>query len=803
MSALADKVKQHPRASILLALLLFCGISLFIRAYYPFDSVFYDDWVSFQSTDPWYHMRHIENLIHNFPSLIQFDPYGFYPTGSYTSTAPFFDFAIGLIAWVLGAGSPSRAVVEGTGAWTPALFGALMPVPVYFIGRQVFGRGAGLLAAALIAILPGQFLVRTLLGYTDHHAAEILFSTLTMLFLLLAITSARDSEATLESARSRDWKALRRPLVFSLLTAVALGLYLLSWASGAFLVFIVMVFFVLQHIVDHARRRSTEYLFLVGAPVLLLTAVIVAPFLGQYRLADMQMASLASGLLALVVLSGTSRLMSRRGIGIPYYLLTLAVLASIGATLLWLLDPGLFDSIVDRMGLAFNPGETSLTIAEVGGLSVSSAWEYFGPAFYISLASLVAVLYMVVRKGAPGMSLLLVWSLIVLIATLGQQRFAFYLAMNMALLTAFLCWSLLQAVWRWRPGPIASEAAGSAALPAPDSKLTRKARRKMQKQAARKQQAPVTARLLRSRYLLAAITLIVIFFLAFYPNIRKATVWADAPRGPHPDWHEALVWMKDNTPEPFPDPSFYYASYEKPVDRESRLALRPSYGVMSWWDYGYWITYIAHRAPNANPGQRGATDAALFLTAQDESAACEVLDRVGSKYAVLDLRTAIPSIDPESGVYGYFSNIVEWAGEDSSDFFGEYYAWKDGQLLRVLCYYPAYYQTMCVRLYVFQGQEVVPEDSTWVVSFVEKTDSSGVTYKEILDTQRFATYEEAEEYLAEQDSPNMRIVSNSAFASPVPLDELEHFQLVYKSSTRATTSEARNVSWVEVFEYLP
>ena len=38
--------------------------------------------------------------------------------------------------------------------FVPALFGALLVFPVYFIGKILFGRKAGLIAALLIAIIP-------------------------------------------------------------------------------------------------------------------------------------------------------------------------------------------------------------------------------------------------------------------------------------------------------------------------------------------------------------------------------------------------------------------------------------------------------------------------------------------------------------------------------------------------------------------------------------------------------------------------------------------------------------------------
>jgi asparagine N-glycosylation enzyme membrane subunit Stt3 len=49
-------------------------------------------------------------------------------------------------------------MIEEIWAWYPAVLAALTIFPVYFIGKGLYNRGAGLLSAALIAILPGQFL---------------------------------------------------------------------------------------------------------------------------------------------------------------------------------------------------------------------------------------------------------------------------------------------------------------------------------------------------------------------------------------------------------------------------------------------------------------------------------------------------------------------------------------------------------------------------------------------------------------------------------------------------------------------
>ena len=64
MRELTARIRTHPGAVTALALAAICGVALFLRVYYPFDNVFVDDWVRFQGTDPWYHIRHIENLVH-------------------------------------------------------------------------------------------------------------------------------------------------------------------------------------------------------------------------------------------------------------------------------------------------------------------------------------------------------------------------------------------------------------------------------------------------------------------------------------------------------------------------------------------------------------------------------------------------------------------------------------------------------------------------------------------------------------------------------------------------------------------
>ncbi|MBE9593098.1 MAG: hypothetical protein IMF19_06430, partial [Proteobacteria bacterium] len=139
---------------------IFC-LSLYIRVAIPYKSVFTDSFVRFGRIDPWYNMRLVENTLHHFPHRIHFDPFLSYhpPGGAPMGLAPLFDQMLAFITWVIGLGNPISTLgqqgIEVIGAWYPAVLVALTVFPVYFIGKEMYNRGTGLLSAALIAILPG------------------------------------------------------------------------------------------------------------------------------------------------------------------------------------------------------------------------------------------------------------------------------------------------------------------------------------------------------------------------------------------------------------------------------------------------------------------------------------------------------------------------------------------------------------------------------------------------------------------------------------------------------------------------
>lgn len=126
--------------------------------------------------------------------------------------------------------------------------------------------------------------------------------------------------------------------------------------------------------------------------------------------------------------------------------------------------------------------------------------------------------------------------------------------------------------------------------------------------------------------------------------IAPAIILCKYPFTMNKDWRDALLWIKDNT-----EKTSYYLTPDKG---------KPEYSIMSWWDYGNWIVYLANRPVVCNNFQAGAVDAAKFFTAQDEKTAIKIAKKRTVKYVITAQEMGL---DLES-LSGKFIAIMQIAG---------------------------------------------------------------------------------------------------------------------------------------------
>ncbi len=675
-----------------------------------------------------------------------------------------------------------KHLVDVVGAYFPAVLGALVVVPVYFIGKALVNRWLGLLAAAIIAVLPGEFMGRSILGFTDHHIAESLFSTIVLLFTILAVKSGAERNISLQDVAQRNWSSLNKPVLYAALAGLSLGIYLITWTGSLLFVFIIALYLLVQFVSDHLRSKSGDYLMIVGTVIFFISALMAIPlgatFLYQVSLPAALVLTLALGLI--------SRWISAKGLKPVYYPVSLTVLGLIALFAFRSFYPSLFHIILIQFSLFSPTGSSAQTTLEMqrmlfpnGQFSWLIAWGNYNITFFTSILMLLVLIHFLVRGARPESNLWLVWSLVILAATLGQRRFGYYLAVNIALLGGYAFWLVLSF-------------AGSRI-----TRLIRESRPESGKSALKSRRKAPKRRLplyQLASFGLAGLVGLVALSLSLFWDIKGANdIGQEGRFAPSDAWCNALSWVKNNTPEPFGDPAFYYKEYGSSADFKYPSS---AYGVAAWWDYGYWITRMAHRIPIANPGQspEPIRDIARLFMSQDESTAAEAMKKMQASHIIIDYKT----------VTSIYWAIIVWNQQNMSNFSGIYYIAEtpqDSQLHPVQLFYPEYYRSMAVRLYNFDAKPVTAPKPI-VITYKDSFAPDGTPYKLVTIGVSFQSYADALAYVQNQKDAKTRIVSENPFISPVPLEGLEGFSLAYSSPGGIQVPDAGNMPEVKVFKYL-
>lgn len=768
---------KNTRLSLLICivlLLIIFALSLTLRITLPWNEVFGGSMVKLTDNDAYFYARLLDNLSAHFPSMPVVDPYYVYPEGKDLSGQPMFSvYFMGFWAWLAGGGSPDPNTVDLAAVYIPAILGALLVFPVFFITAAAVNRWAGLAAALLITLMPGEFLARTLLGNPDSHVVEIFLSTLFMLFLLLGITGAK--QLKLSPFKDIDRRKASFTGLYLLLAGLFLGAYVAAWAGAALFVLISFVYLAIQFMSDHLRQTDTRYLLLSGSSIYILALVITC---SAANILTVTRAVLLTALILTVVLYVMSLFFHKYRIKSIYYLPALAIIALLSIGVLVAID-SMTGSMMLYRSTAFLIWDPNSPVAETkpflvynGIFTLAPIWGNYTFDSVLALSGIIICIYKAFKEGKNGMLMLSVWSVIILIATLAMRRFAYYLAINVAILSGLSCWLILQSCG-WK----ATQAKTAPTVKAAKLK-TRSKHTKTRLQGA------------GNRGLMAA-GIIAVLVLTVYPNTGPLPggdrpFYDVATKGlftPSDAWCDSLKWLRNNSQEPFGDSSYYYENYHGTTQAAG-------YSVLTWWDYGYWVTRIAHRVPVCNPGDQLKGEEKYF-TLQKSSDAAELSNNWKLKYVVIDDYM----INWRSG----FAAMASAAGHPASNYYEIYYRQQNESLTQALLYYPEYYQTMAVRLYCFDGRPFTPQE-TAVISWEQRNGTDGRPYKLITGLKTFGSYAIAADFVAGQKSGNWRIVGKDPRLSPVPLDEVTGYSLAY-SSTQSSATGTGTIPSVKIFEY--
>jgi len=374
----------------------------------------------------------------------------------------------------------------------------------------------------------------------------------------------------------------RERLGYYALAGLALGFYFLTWYGAIFMLFVLWLWFIVQFAVDYHDDRDIASLR---------SGVTIAACVALFVYSPYHFDAGGPGVVvvALIIAAVTPQIfgfLSSRVNDTKLLVATAIVTIAMFMLAIWLVamavmwGRGPFIWTAGWIKFIFVTSTPFGTVAETEPLLPHAAILVYGANY---LFFFVGIYLAIKEKQRP--LLIVVWGILMLIAVSIQRRWDYYFVVPLSLLTAYFFFEIGNHVKKG----------------------------------------------VKSRLSLALC--VILLFVSTPASIKLAM----SPSLITKDWYNTLVWLRENSPEPFDDPEAYYNLY---------VAGEPGYGVLSWWDYGHWIIEVAHRVPVSNPFQQGAVEAAKFFVKGKE------ID--GVKYVIVD----------QEMVEEKFNAMLFWAGVD-------------------------------------------------------------------------------------------------------------------------------------------
>ena len=739
------------------------------------------------SDDPLDNLRQVEQILANFPNYAWYDPMSLFPTGTTIYWGPLFPTIIATVCLLIGAST--RPEIISTGLLIPPVMGMIMVAIMYFVGKTCGDWKTGLLASGFTAVVSGQFFYRSFYGYMDHHIAEVLFSTVFCLFYMYAIYTEKDSKIDLSV-----FSTYKKSLLLSILAGFAYLLGLFVMPTMILFAMIVGIFTVIQFIIDVFRGRTSEYLLFINTVIFAIAILGLLIFGIKSPGINLSTYSLGHIYAYLGLIGGTAFLYGvahyLKGKKKYYYPVVLVVSGILFALILYVASPEMYNLFISALFAFFGQQAITNTVQEARGWEAGLAWMTFNYGIILMAGGALVMLYNNLRDEHPHQIFALVWSLVMLFSTWQHIRYEYYLAVNIALLSAVCISFAFEYGW---PDIRRLVTTVSTDTENPESGKVESPRSKKQKKTSKK-----ASEISHPNYINVGFVILVaalgILFVYTSTSLSYSSASGDNIRM-NPDWRESLEWMGNNTPDTG-------VNYTTIYDPRTFQYPSGSYGVMSWWDYGHMITYIAKRIPNANPFQAGVvgpTGSANYFMSISEDEGNQVLDLAKTRYIITDIEMdtgkfwAMATWYNASVAASPYQMAMLTPEQNNSNSYES-----------VLLNTQQYYLTMISRLHNFDGSLTAPT-SAYYVEYADPTISKVslpvITGAEALNASD-AVSRAAEYNLNAPEGYHAAALSPAIILPIETVPALRHYRLVHESPSNVFNSQTNDVKYVKVFEYV-
>lgn len=534
---------------------------------------------------------------------------------------PIYAWSVALTGMLVGffQGSVELGVWQSF-LFSTAIWGALTIFPTYFLGRDIFGHRAGLVAAFFLAILPAH-IQRTPFSNGDHDALVLFFVVTSFYFLLRALAELRErtwvERWTSPRVIYRGLRDLvlegRRAILYSIMSGTAVATVALTWQGWAYVPIVIIAYFIVQLLVHKLRNQDPLGVLLVFTVTLGTAHLLAAPYYmatGFVRTwFDVPLILFAASVGLGVLFTVFHRL--------PWLLVIPPILLGFGAGLVIAstISPVVAGALSSGFGY-FAPDKVYETIAEAQPPNLSEAILSFGAVtYYLSMFGIGWMAIEFVRRPRSEYLFALAWSAAAIFMGMLAVRFIFNASPAFALTSAWITVLLVER--------LGLEKVRKAVATTGASKLS----------ALRKG--------IKARHVAGALFVAILLVLpntwlavdAAIPFEKKREldleVYNSLPAPLRPAGYEegSLFYFGAFGYSLPPKNNYFPRAWEWLSEQDSDIipiADRPAF--LSWWDYGFEAIAAGKHPTVADNFQNGYEFAGHFLLAQTENDAIAVLN---------------------------------------------------------------------------------------------------------------------------------------------------------------------------------
>jgi len=536
--------------------------------------------------------------------------------------------------------------IQQVAFFSPVVYGFFTIVASYYLGKEAVSARTGLFTAFFMSFSPA-FLSRSTAGFFDNESIGILFTVLTLYFFIRAIK--------------------RGGTIASFLAGISLGMLIGSWGAYRYVLDLLPLaaFFLVL-------TRKLTYRLIKAYTITIVTALsmgflIPRVMLNKFYNIEVMIPVLMIGFLILVgLVQNLSRNLSEKTFKqvIVIGSITVFILLTILVTVF--LSLGIFTNIADKFWAVILPGErTGIPIISSVSEHQPMTWAELFNNIHVMMFLIPLGVYYCLKKPTDVNIIILTMGITTIYFSGSMVRLVLLLAPSAALLSAIAVDKLLYTYSLSAHGKIA---------------LTKRKLR-------------ITKSIGRDE---AAIAYLVIFGLLVtftFHSVQLAEKYSQAEMAPvifttgvpASDWQETLLWLREN------------------VQGGGLVENSPSV-VLSWWDYGYWITNYGNATTLVDNATTNKTQIGMVGTMLmwNFTESVKMMYKYNVKYVLINSQAGLSGLGSDLGKALWCIRIAESTvpryGIVEDDFYG---LSEDGSQYM---YYDLFYQSVLYRLAAYDKE---------------------------------------------------------------------------------------------------